>query len=170
MKKKLWILVLLQCLFLLGVAGQYYAVQVFGKEILLKAVPVDPRDPFRGDFARLGFEISRIPAPQEKSDCKRDCKIFVLLEKKGQYYVFKEASFADKFEPEANEAVLVGKAVYHWESERELRVTYGFEQVFVEEGMGKPLEDREAEVTVAVKVWNGRPVLNHVYLNGQLYK
>ena len=32
-----------------------------GREIVLKVEPVDPRDLLRGDYVRLGYEISRIP-------------------------------------------------------------------------------------------------------------
>ena len=32
-----------------------------GQEVLLKVEPVDPRDLLRGDYVRLGYEISRIP-------------------------------------------------------------------------------------------------------------
>lgn len=32
-----------------------------GQEVLLKVEPVDPRDLLRGDYVRLGYEISRLP-------------------------------------------------------------------------------------------------------------
>ncbi len=32
-----------------------------GREIVLKTAPMDPRDVFRGHYARLNYEISRIP-------------------------------------------------------------------------------------------------------------
>ena len=35
-----------------------------GREIVLKVEPVDPRDLLRGDYVRLGYEISSIPAEQ----------------------------------------------------------------------------------------------------------
>ncbi|MFC4769201.1 GDYXXLXY domain-containing protein [Effusibacillus consociatus] len=171
MRKKLTILVLLQCLVLLFIAGQHYTVAWFGKEILLKTVPIDPRDPFRGDFAQLGYEISQIPAPNEDVECKRGCQVFVLLEKQGEFYAYQDASFTDKFAPADNQVVIKGKTYYSpREAEGKLHVTYGIEQVFVQEGHGKPLEDRDATVTVAVKVLNGKAVLQRVYLNGQLYR
>ncbi len=33
-----------------------------GREITIPIIPVDPRDLFKGDYVRLGFPISRIPA------------------------------------------------------------------------------------------------------------
>ena len=33
-----------------------------GREIVLPVIPVDPRDLFRGDYVRLGYEISNVPA------------------------------------------------------------------------------------------------------------
>lgn len=169
MKRKLWLLVLLQCLVLVFLAGQHYAVLLFGKEIVLKTVPVDPKDPFRGDFARLSYEISRIPAP-ETGDCKPGRKIHVLLEKQGDVYVYKDASFENRFVAEANQAVLTGKTGFCDKWGQTVQVIYGIEQAFVEEGMGKPLEDRNAAATVAAKVLNGRAVLDHVYIDGKLYR
>ena len=55
-----------------------------GREITLPIVPVDPRDLFRGEYVRLGFEVSRLPrdlldgpAPEGQS-----ARFFVTLEKK----------------------------------------------------------------------------------------
>ena len=33
-----------------------------GRQVLLKVEPVDPRDLLRGDYVRLGYDISRLPA------------------------------------------------------------------------------------------------------------
>ena len=33
-----------------------------GREIVLPIVPVDPRDLFRGEYVRLGYDISTVPA------------------------------------------------------------------------------------------------------------
>jgi len=36
-----------------------------GQEIILKVVPIDPRSLFRGNYARLNYDISRIKLPEE---------------------------------------------------------------------------------------------------------
>jgi len=58
-------------LFQVIVLGSVYINAVLplwrGKEILLKTIPIDPRSLFRGNYARLRYEISRIPAKEINS-------------------------------------------------------------------------------------------------------
>ena len=52
-----------------------------GREIVLPIVPVDPRDLFKGDYVRLGFPISTIPATARKGEGLGDAKeAFVTIE------------------------------------------------------------------------------------------
>lgn len=46
---------------LVSMIGLHAAPYVFGETILLKTIPVDPRDMFRGDYVVLSYEISRVP-------------------------------------------------------------------------------------------------------------
>lgn len=41
-----------------------------GEEIRVKTVPVDPRSMFRGNYARLNYDISQVPASALQSDIK----------------------------------------------------------------------------------------------------
>lgn len=169
MSKKLWILVLFQCLFLLFIASQHYSVVLLGKEIHLKTTPVDPRDPFRGDYASLHYDITQIPMPQDDNQRSGKRSIFVLLEKQGDYYVYKNASFQNKFVPSENQVVLQGKTyVSKYNMNQPIYVTFGIEKAFVEEGKGKTIEDHASEVSVSVKVWHEKAVLEKVYVNGQI--
>ena len=43
-------------------AGQREWIVRTGPSVWLCTAPVDPRDPFRGDYVTLGYEISTIPA------------------------------------------------------------------------------------------------------------
>ena len=56
-----WSLALAQIGFLGWIIAGRAAILRDGQEILLKVEPVDPRDLLRGDYVRLGYEISRIP-------------------------------------------------------------------------------------------------------------
>ena len=42
-----------------------------GREITLPIVPVDPRDFFRGEYVRLGYDIGRVPAPAARRAAAR---------------------------------------------------------------------------------------------------
>lgn len=56
--------ILFQGLVLVGMYGLSALPVITGTEIRLKTVPVDPRSLFRGNYALLGYDISRIPAAE----------------------------------------------------------------------------------------------------------
>lgn len=51
-----------QVLFLFAEYGNAVHPLWTGRKILLKTIPVDPRSLFRGNYARLNYEISNVPA------------------------------------------------------------------------------------------------------------
>jgi uncharacterized membrane-anchored protein len=55
------LLALLQIGFLSFIIAGRAAVLRDGQEVLLKVEPVDPRDLLRGDYVRLGYDISNVP-------------------------------------------------------------------------------------------------------------
>src|SRR5690606_15251759 len=54
--------VVLQLLILIGMQINAALPLWTGTEVRVKTVPVDPRSLFRGNYARLGYEFSRLPA------------------------------------------------------------------------------------------------------------
>jgi uncharacterized membrane-anchored protein len=50
-----------QVLFLVGMIAERAAPLRSGRTVLLRVVPVDPRDLLRGDYVTLSYEISRVP-------------------------------------------------------------------------------------------------------------
>lgn len=145
-------LVLLQVLFVCGLAGSYYAAGWFGVEIRLKTVPVDPRDLLYGDYVVLGYEISRLDPGlwQEKSELpKNGDKVHVLLKPVNGLY---EAAGVYSAKPavKPGEVVLRGTVQYSWN--QSIHVNYGLEKYYVPEGTGKELEDQARNMIVTVKV------------------
>lgn len=55
------VLALVQIGFLSWIIAGRAAILRDGQEVLLKVEPVDPRDLLRGDYVRLGYDISNIP-------------------------------------------------------------------------------------------------------------
>ena len=56
-----------------------------GREIVLPIVPVDPRDLFRGEYVRLGYDIGTVPAqPARGPGTRRNAAFYVTLEKNPQ--------------------------------------------------------------------------------------
>ncbi len=78
-----------------------------GERILLKAIPVDPRELFRGDYVALSYEISHIPrwtwgaGAFQKGDT-----VYVTLQREGRFWV---AQSADKSPPEKGVLFLQGR-------------------------------------------------------------
>ena len=50
--KKFYLIIALQIVFLLSLIGTKVFTLATGEKVLLEVVPVDPRDIFRGDYAR----------------------------------------------------------------------------------------------------------------------
>lgn len=112
-----------------------------GQTILLKVMPVDPRDMFRGEYVTLSYEISRIP-PQGIDGLKsktephnewqgRTIYVSLVPNQSGPGW------YADKYsiQKPASGIFIQGK-VADWG-----RLEFGIESYFVQEGKGHYYED-----------------------------
>src|SRR4030042_7036272 len=90
MRAKFILLVLFQAVLLIGIIAYRQHWVSTGEKILLRTVPFDPRDLFRGDFVDLRYEISTLDLGKLgiKESFKPGDKAFVLLEQNpdGTYY------------------------------------------------------------------------------------
>lgn len=130
-----------------NIAGRA-AVLRNGQEVLLKVQPVDPRDLLRGDYVRLGYDISTVPAPlftpPPTGDGDYEAKpVWVLLhEQDDGYFGVKSAAFDRALLPaaEAGEVVVSGIASGTPAASGSASVDYGLERFYLPEGEGKPIE------------------------------
>jgi uncharacterized membrane-anchored protein len=60
-RKVLLVTVVAQLLILVGMIAARAVPLVTGQTVLVRVVPVDPRDLFRGDYVRLSYDFSRVP-------------------------------------------------------------------------------------------------------------
>jgi uncharacterized membrane-anchored protein len=118
-----------------------------GREITLPIVPVDPRDLFRGEYVRLAYDVSNIPARLlEGPQPSTKAAIHVVLEKKpdGAWQAVKIARDMPK-ETSPDRIVLKAHTYYNWPTPGAatawVQVRYGIESYFVPEGQGRKLED-----------------------------
>jgi uncharacterized membrane-anchored protein len=128
-----------------------------GCEIVLPIKPVDPRDLFKGDYARLGYDISTpaagllAPSLKEGRGVRR---VFVTLEK-GLDSVWRPVAVSAG-RPAGltdNQLVLAGRM----DNPSRPRIAYGIERYFVPEGEGQKLEALGRTATLsAVVVVDGR--------------
>ena len=119
-----------------------------GVDVVLKTVPVDPRDLLRGDYVILAYDISTIPAdkvtggfPTEATDAQ----LSVRLEKQPDgFWGVAEASFG-VLAPKEGSVIARSAPFYFYPApdspQSSLNVDYGIERYYVPEGEGKVLEE-----------------------------
>mgnify|MGYP001184982815 FL=1 len=130
-----------------NIAGRA-AVLRNGQEVLLKVQPVDPRDLLRGDYVRLGYDISTIPAalfvpPLTGDGDYEEHAVWVLLHKQdGGHFAAKSAAFDRAALPSAEpgEVVIHGTAAGRPNAGGSTTVDYGLERFYLPEGEGRPIE------------------------------
>ncbi|MCV9997123.1 GDYXXLXY domain-containing protein [Pararhizobium sp. YC-54] len=119
-----------------------------GVDVVLKTVPVDPRDLLRGDYVILAYNISTIPAgkvtggfPTEATDAQLSVR---LAKQPDGFWGVAEASFGALT---ANEGSVIARSApfYFYPAadgqQSSLNVDYGIERYYVPEGEGKVLEE-----------------------------
>jgi uncharacterized membrane-anchored protein len=104
-------IVLLQVLLLTGMIGYRQHWVDTGEKILLRTVPVDPRDLFRGDYVRLTYEISNLDldALSVYRKFKPNTVVYVGLEREPDG-VYKAVSAAET--PPPGKKFIQGRARY----------------------------------------------------------
>jgi uncharacterized membrane-anchored protein len=130
-------------------AGEREWILRTGKSVYVRTAPVDPRDPMRGDYVRLDYEVSTVPRSlcrdglaaifEEKNlhyRAYRDRRVYALL-KPGEGGVVQLEALTDR-EPESG-LFMRGRIDSHGEDE--IRVRYGIEALFTEQGAARRFED-----------------------------
>lgn len=166
-KKKLFLLI---GIFWFVIIFGFVAVKEFtlktGKEILLKTIPIDPRDLFRGDYVVLRYEISTLDLnslPSDYADFKENDKIYVALNIVDGYGV------PSKMYKNAPDEELFLKGTIKFVSEKTINVEYGIESYFVPEGKGYEIERRRGsnlDVKVSVDRF-GNAVIKSLLIEGK---
>lgn len=145
-----------------GVLGQMVVSRMLhlknGREIVLKAVPVDPRSLFRGDYVILGYDISRVPRAAGEAVENGDVR-YVTLGQTGSEWRFVAVSAVYPATVAAGQVVLRGTVINTWPGEvgTTTELHYGIESYFVPEGTGLELEQkvRTGDLKVIVAVGDG---------------
>jgi len=145
----------------------------FGETIYLETVPVDPRDPFRGDYVMLGFEINEVPIskfPEELKDEStyddyKNEDLYAVLKKEGDYFVVDYMSFTAPDHPYYLWAKVYSGGPLNSIYSNTVYVEYPIDRYFVPENTGLELEElsRAGKLEAEVKVWKGYPLLMDVY-------
>lgn len=128
-----------------------------GNKIILSTQPVDPFDPFMGQYMTINYEISRL---NNAIGFEEGDNIYVTLEEdeQGIYHA------KDTFKTKPNSDIFIkGKVIGG--SDRSVRVKYGIEQYFFERNADLPTTN----ITVQVSVSNsGRAKIVQLFHNGKI--
>jgi uncharacterized membrane-anchored protein len=140
----------LQVLVLIGMYLLSVAPLWIGTEVKIKTVPVDPRSLFRGNYARLRYDISTIPSKHlsDSKDLRNGEVVYVNLKKAPTgLYEFLSASSA---KPDTG-IFLKGRLQNHrYENRDQLRITYGIEAFFAPKDKAIALEKTLTKNGIAV--------------------
>ena len=162
---------ILACLFpvviLLGMTITPVYTLVNGEEIILRTVPVDPTDLFRGDYVTLRYEVEEVPSTLvenavrfELEQGRSGVEVYVQLELKDGVHVPTKVSLTKP----ASGLYLQGRMDYiskSWagnvEGEEVAYIRYSLDKYFVEDNTGLELEEASAKgnILANVKVKNG---------------
>jgi uncharacterized membrane-anchored protein len=130
-----------------------------GQEVLLRTVPVDPRDLFRGDYVILQYELSTFPAAELGVDPERPAPWY-----NRQYYVSLEvedgyASATGVYQNKPDGLFLKGR-IMNIRNE-EAMLDYGISSYFVPEGRGHEIErgDQRPDVRVSIDKFGNAVIL-----------
>src|SRR3989338_5741046 len=118
-----------------------------GTDVILKTMPVDPRDLFRGDYVILRYEISTLDLNILKTDSEfvENDKVYVSLDIDEEGY----GNPTGVYRNQPEELYITGKVTNV--RDNQLTVEYGIESYFVPEGQGRVIE-RQTGKSLSVKV------------------
>ncbi|WP_455271739.1 GDYXXLXY domain-containing protein [Rhizobium herbae] len=148
-----------------------------GVDVVLKTVPIDPRDLLRGDYVILSYDISTIPAdkvtggfPTEATDAQLSVR---LAKQEDGFWGVAEASFG-ALAPKEGSVIARSAPFYFYPApdspQSALRVDYGIERYYVPEGEGKVLEEARnaSALSVTVRVDDdGRMQIRLIAIDGK---
>ncbi|MCP3026714.1 GDYXXLXY domain-containing protein [Halobacillus sp. A5] len=162
MKRGLFYLVVaLQALFLVTMSVSYYAMDHWGEKIKLETEPVDPRDPFYGDYVTLQYEIESFSEDQWRAEQipNRGDIVYLIVEEDGEgTFELVEAS-PHSSEPSEGQVELKAKYEWHNRTEQIHQVSIGLDRYFIEENTGEDFEQTEQHVVEVIQApWGQRKI------------
>lgn len=121
-----------------------------GQQIYLRTAPIDPRDPFRGDFVRLCYDINTVHENkfqgETPADIFKEGDVFYTVLKPGPNDIF-QVDYLSEDKP-SDKVFIKGRLTRRWQFNcsnsfsHTFNLKYGIEQYFVQQGKGKEMEAR----------------------------
>ncbi|WP_185233585.1 GDYXXLXY domain-containing protein [Teredinibacter franksiae] len=145
-RKLIIVAIAAQLLVLLVMAGKREFILAKGDIVYLRSAPIDPRDPFRGDFVRLQYDFNRISISEyhgQKPFAKfrrGDIIYGVLKPQDDQVYFVNHFTDSPTNDELAIKGRITTKAYSRQPNPTHLNAKFGIEQYFVQQGKGKEME------------------------------
>ncbi|MCX6998659.1 MAG: GDYXXLXY domain-containing protein [Kiritimatiellaeota bacterium] len=156
--KRGWLIIgmaALQLLVLVYMSGERELILRTGRVVYLRTAPVDPQDPFRGDYVTLDYEISRVPtnlfrdalvASKPDPALRGGHRVYAALRPDGDL-----ASLVSLSDRQPDSGLFIrGRLDPRQRNNYAVGVRYGIEAYFVQQGRGRDLE--RARVQGAVQL------------------
>lgn len=128
-----------------------------GAEVVLRTVPVDPRDLLRGDYVILSYDISRLSVGMIKGEPPRKSGlnyIYVVLAKQSDgLWQADHAQFVVPVDLPEGQIFVRGQIeapIQAYDKNSLVSTTYGIERYYVPEGEGRVIESAQLVSTVDV--------------------
>ena len=132
------------------------------QDILVKTIPIDPRDFISGNYFILRYKFNNIWDFKKKPGNlykKQGNTIYAILEKEDKYYVLNYISYTKPQKIKQNQAVIKGAVVKY------KRLEYGIEKYFINEGTKEP-NTREDKIEVLLTIGtDSSPRIKKLYVN-----
>lgn len=148
-----------------------------GAEVMLKVEPVDPRDLLRGDYVRLGYEISSLPRslfqpPLPAEALLEGAPVMVRLAP-GEDGLWRPvgARLGDSGAPQipAGEVEIAGTIDTAFAAIDQINISYGIERFYLPEGEGLEIERnmRERPFAMLVAIGDGGTAQIKAFYDGE---
>jgi uncharacterized membrane-anchored protein len=130
-----------------------------GAEVMLQTRPVDPRDFLRGDYVRLGYDMSAMDAGALKGQTSagKSLSVFVKLAPKADGFYEAVSVHHDPVPVDSGQVLIRGRVTggtYCGSDQRSycdrININYGLESYFVPEGEGREIESARNQGKVAI--------------------
>lgn len=175
MKHKLYLLVLaLQTVWLLEIVVQQERGLHAAHTVLLETMPVDPRDPLRGDYVRFNYAISDVPVERfldraaVVTNLPTSRTVYVALAAGTNGFWTVSRAGTGRFATTSNEVLMCGRTAWSGRNGRgSIHLEYGLEEYYVAEGTGNP----HGKVTVQAALTDaGKAIIKEVFVDGKPYQ
>lgn len=140
----LYIIIAVQIILLLAIVGKYQYMAATGMPVTLRTSPVDPTDPFYGEYVTLRYEVNELDRQQVKDQLTVDDQgntVYVLVERSKHPWYDAAGVYRERPAAAANQAVLRGRVQYI--DQDRVYLTYGWERYYVPENTGRAIEQKE---------------------------